>query len=285
MKSESHNLQPSKKICKKTCKNKNFSYNNNTHETAFRSEVCPATGDDLTCGFFWNKKIVNVYIDWFNHYHSLFKKINEKWSNRSNEYKRCDLRKLAQSYLSEDEKLNKVYFFTALSERDKPARERHETYIQALRKMWTDVILWKFNKVEKCFKNWKNILEEIQPEDNNIPALLRFTTYEEKETDVNIALKIFEDWIYDNYDKAIIVSWDSDIIPAIRRINELAKKWKIRNKEFSALLFPRSRWKMIVKACKNNRLTIDSKHIEACLFPNKINLWHWKFIRKPKSWK
>lgn len=119
-KSESHNLQPSKKICKKTCKNKNFSYNNNTHETAFRSEVCPATGDDLTCGFFWNKKIVNVYIDWFNHYHSLLKKINEKWSNRSNEYKRCDLRKLAQSYLSEDEKLNKVYFFTALSERDKP---------------------------------------------------------------------------------------------------------------------------------------------------------------------
>ena len=90
--------------------------------------------------------------------------------------------------------------------------------------MWTDVILWKFNKVEKCFKNWKNILEEIQPEDNNIPALLRFTTYEEKETDVNIALKIFEDWIYDNYDKAIIVSWDSDIIPAIRRINELVKK-------------------------------------------------------------
>jgi hypothetical protein len=45
------------------------------------------------------------------------------------------LRKLSQKYLKEDEKLNKVYYFTALSERDKPARERHETYIQALRKM------------------------------------------------------------------------------------------------------------------------------------------------------
>ena len=151
--------------------------------------------------------------------------------------------------------------------------------------MWTDVILWKFNKVVKTFKNWKNTLEEIQPEDNDIPILLTFTNYEEKETDVNIALKIFEDWIYDNYDKAIIISWDSDIIPAIRRIKYLAKKWKIKDKEFIVLLFPRSKWKMIVKACKNNRLNIDSKHIENSLFPDRIDIWHWKFIRKPKSWK
>ena len=274
----------SKKSSEKTCNNKKFSYNNSTHETAFRSEVCPATGDDLTCGFSLKKKIVNVYIDWFNHYHSLLKKINEQWSNWSNKYKRCDLRKLAQKYLKEDEKLNKVYYFTALSERDKPARERHETYIQALRKMWTDVILWKFNKVTKSFKNWKNTLKEIQPEDNDVPALLSFSTYEEKETDVNIALKIFEDWVFNNYDKAIIVSWDSDIIPAIRRIRELSKKWKIRNKEFVSLLFPWSKWKMIVKTC-GERLNITSKNIEDSLFPNKIDIWNWKYITKPKSWK
>ena len=78
MKSTSDLLCTSKKIIKKTCKNKNFSYNDNTHETAFHSEVCPATGDDLTCGFFWNKKRVNVYIDGFNHYHALINKINEE---------------------------------------------------------------------------------------------------------------------------------------------------------------------------------------------------------------
>lgn len=273
----------SKKSGVKACNNKNFSYNDNTHETAFRSEVCPATGDDLTCGFFWNKKRVNVYIDWFNHYHSLMKKINEQWSNWSNKYKWCDLRKLAQSYLKKDEKLNKVYYFTALSERDVLARERHETYIQALRKMWTDVILWKFNKVKKSFKSWKTVLEEIQPEDNDVPSLLTFTTYEEKETDVNIALKIFEDWVFDNYDKAIIVSWDSDIIPAIRRIRDLSKKWKIKNKEFISLLFPRSKWKMIVKTC-DSRMNISAKHIENCLLANKICIGDWKYLTKPKSW-
>lgn len=272
----------SKKVDGKTCNDNNFSYNQNTHETAFPSEVCPATGDELTCGFFKKEKRVNVYIDWFNHYHSLLKKIREKWSNWSNKYKWCNLRKLSENFLWDGEKLNKVYYFTALSERDESAKERHKIYIQALRKMGTDVILWKFNRVVKTFKNWKNSLEEIQPEDNDVPILLSFATYEEKETDVNIALKIFEDWVFNNYDKAIIVSWDSDIIPAIRRIRELSKKWKIENKEFVSLLFPRSKWKMIVKTC-DERMNINAKSIEESLLPNKIDIWNWKFISKPKS--
>lgn len=52
MKLKSNISWSSKKSSERTCKNKNFSYNDNTHETAFHSEVCPATGDDLTCGFF-----------------------------------------------------------------------------------------------------------------------------------------------------------------------------------------------------------------------------------------
>ena len=142
----------------------------------------------------------------------------------------------------------------------------------------------EINTLKLIWTNANNFLAHIFENITNIVEV-DLSTYEEKETDVNIALKIFEDWIYDNYDKAIIVSGDSDIIPAIRRINDLAKKWKINNKEFSVLLFPWSKWKMIVKACNNNRLNIDSKHIENSLFPNKIDIWDWKFIRKPKSWK
>ena len=41
-------------------------------------------------------------------------------------------------------------------------------------------------------------------------------------------LKIFEDWVFDNYDKAIIVSWDSDIIPAIRRVSDLSKSENLK---------------------------------------------------------
>jgi uncharacterized LabA/DUF88 family protein len=57
-----------------------------------------------------------------------------------------------------------------------------------------------------------------------IPQELIFTTFEEKETDVNLALKIFEDAFFDNYDRAIIISGDSDIIPVIATIRRLSKK-------------------------------------------------------------
>lgn len=79
-------------------------------------------------------KKVNVYVDGFNFYHALRHKINDPRSSRTAKYKRCDLRKLAQHFLKDDEQLNRVYFFTAYVERDNEARKRHETYNQALRK-------------------------------------------------------------------------------------------------------------------------------------------------------
>ena len=47
-----------------------------------------------------------------------------------------------------------------------------------------------------------------------------YDTHEEKRTDVNIAMGLFEDGMKDLYDKAIIISGDSDLIPPITKIQE-----------------------------------------------------------------
>lgn len=47
---------------------------------------------------------------------------------------------------------------------------------------------------------------------------------QEKYTDVNLALQVFEDAMYDRFDKAILVSADSDFIPAIERVRKLKKE-------------------------------------------------------------
>ena len=47
-----------------------------------------------------------------------------------------------------------------------------------------------------------------------------YLTHKEKRTDVNIALKLFCDAIDDLYDKALIISADSDLIPAIQAVNK-----------------------------------------------------------------
>jgi uncharacterized LabA/DUF88 family protein len=59
-----------------------------------------------------------------------------------------------------------------------------------------------------------------------------FETYEEKKTDVNIALNIVIDAYKDVYDKAIIITGDNDISPALIKVKEAFK-----NKEL-VVIFP-----------------------------------------------
>jgi len=49
---------------------------------------------------------------------------------------------------------------------------------------------------------------------------LKYQTYEEKRTDVNIAIKILEDAFLKKYDRAIIMSGDSDIVPSIESVKK-----------------------------------------------------------------
>ncbi|MCL2689747.1 MAG: NYN domain-containing protein, partial [Chitinispirillia bacterium] len=63
-------------------------------------------------------------------------------------------------------------------------------------------IYGEFRKVTKCCRDCNSI----------------YNTYEEKETDVNIAIKLYQQAYKNTYDVAIILSGDSDQIPAIRAI-------------------------------------------------------------------
>jgi uncharacterized LabA/DUF88 family protein len=44
---------------------------------------------------------------------------------------------------------------------------------------------------------------------------------EEKQTDVNIALKLFEPAVQDGYDKAMIISGDTDLLPAAKTVRSI----------------------------------------------------------------
>jgi len=89
----------------------------------------------------------------------------------------------------------------------------HQNYLKALESENIKVVLGKFKKVTKrcligCNGNTSNTFE----------------TFEEKETDVNIAIHLLEHGLTNKFDKAIIISGDSDLIPPIKRIRELFPK-------------------------------------------------------------
>jgi len=90
---------------------------------------------------------VACYIDGFNLYHAV-NALNDpllKWT---------DLGALARSYLGPNDTMVRTVFFTALNSWDKAKRQRHVNYIKALEATGVEVVLSRFDRVQKhCFQN------------------------------------------------------------------------------------------------------------------------------------
>lgn len=229
-------------------------------------------------------KKVNVYIDWFNVYHVLKNNIRHwvppwethmKWSN---------LKSLAESYLTDEEELWKVYFFTADSW-IKKTRAKGTIYQKALNNTGAIVIKWKYNKITKTFMNkmqvilfllWIEVDEDKK--EKYLPQKLVYKTYEEKRTDVNIAVKIVEDAFLGEYDRAIIMSWDSDIVPAIETV-----KRNFPDKIFSTLWLVGTKWQLIKSRCDTHDV-VWYKKWKSHLFPNTITTANWVELEIPDEW-
>ena len=147
-----------------------------------------------------NKQKVIAYIDGFNFYYGLKQ---HPWKK----YYWLDIVKLMESFLRPNQELIAVKYFSARPT-DVGKRKRQDAFFQANKENPKfKLILGKYLKKEiECFK-CHNIIQ----------------TYEEKESDVRFATQIVADAYQHNCDLAIIVSANSDMIPAV----ELAKEAKI----------------------------------------------------------
>ena len=133
-----------------------------------------------------------VYIDGYNLYHAIddLKDDSLKWLN---------LKVLAESMLREGEHLHQVIYFSAYATHYPGAYKRHRAYVAALKEEGVKIVLGQFKKkFPKC-----NVCQA------------RYATHEEKETDVNIAIHLIRDTLQDSFDRAIIVSADTDMLSAV----------------------------------------------------------------------
>lgn len=105
-----------------------------------------------------------------------------------------------------------------------------------------------------------------------------YNAYEEKQTDVQIAINLFKESINDSYDKAMIVTGDSDLIPAIETVKE-----KFPMKEIK-VLFPPLRVSISLKQVADSYAKIRPSHLIASQFPDEIDLGDDVKIVKPQEW-
>jgi hypothetical protein len=135
---------------------------------------------------------VIVYVDGFNLYHSIaeLKEPCLKWLN---------LWSLGLSLVGWNEQLVAVKYCSAFATWLPGPFARHRQYVRALECVGVQPIMGRFKqKAREC---------------NQCHA--RWTSHEEKETDVNIAIHLIKDVLTNQFDRAIVISADSDLVPAV----------------------------------------------------------------------
>jgi uncharacterized LabA/DUF88 family protein len=142
---------------------------------------------------------VIAFIDGFNLYHAL------KSMPLERKFLWLDIQKLASAFITENETLVKTLFFTTVVPWSLEKAAKHQRYTEALRSTGVEIVLGEFHRREqKC------------PLCNRL-----FQRYEEKQTDVHIAVQMLKHAQHDQFDKAMLVSGDSDLVPAVRLVREL----------------------------------------------------------------
>lgn len=140
-----------------------------------------------------------VYVDGFNLYHALDDLHDDslKWL--------C-LRRLSESILRDGEDLKQVKYFSAYATWMPDAFQRHRDYVAALQAEGVKFIEGKFKKKYLRCKVCR----------------AQYQTHEEKETDVNIGIHLVADTLQGSFDRAVVISADTDMACALKMARELS---------------------------------------------------------------
>lgn len=155
---------------------------------------------------------VTFYVDGFNFYYGIKSKkgVDKRWIDAY----WIDVVKFFQSFLSDQQELVKVVYFTA-SPLDPKKSSRQSAFLNANKAINKD----KFEIVRGQYITKPILCQYYQH------SILR---PEEKKTDVNISIRMIGDCVQDQTDIVVLVSADSDLLPPIEFIQQNYKEKKIR---------------------------------------------------------
>ena len=215
-----------------------------------------------------SQKVI-TYIDGFNLYYGLREKGWRKyyWLNLSD---------LSRNLLKPDQELAKVKYFTArISGGDKSMpdhirkmmgakQKRQALFLEALSTLddlsiYEGSYLAKLVKCNSCSNTW--------------------FSHEEKMTDVNIATELLIDAYDNNFDVALLISGDSDLVPPIK-----ALKLKYPEKRTVAA-FPPERASERLQKAVDAFFTISASKLRKSVFPEKVMKKDGFILTRPSEWK
>ena len=198
---------------------------------------------------------VIAYVDGHNVYHGLCAKKLRKllW---------LDIDALMRSLLKPTQTLEAVKYFTARVSRPLDKVRRQSIYIDAIASTGVEVIEGKYQNSEidckRCGRTW--------------------TDYEEKQTDVNIAVAMMTDAHLNRFDMALLVSGDSDLTPPTRRIPDLHPEKRI------VVASPPGRHSMELSLAAGASFTISPNKVRKAQFPDEVATSSGFILKRPETW-
>lgn len=200
---------------------------------------------------------VKAYVDGFNLYHGLKQKHGRR-------YLWLDVEALARHLLKPSQRLVAVDYFTARV-RDQNASERRQaTYLDALsaHAQLVTVVEGRFQEKTRHCRSCGN----------------QWPSYEEKETDVSIAVTLVEDGVAQLFDVALLISGDSDLCPAVRSLK------RVRPDRRVIAVFPPKRHSSELGRTADGVLRISDANIRRSQLPASVPSPAGISLRRPNYW-
>ncbi len=201
---------------------------------------------------------ISVYVDGYNLYHAID-------DSGRQDLKWLDLRALAELIVSnvKGASVGDVYYFSAFATWRPDAYKRHRDYVTALKTRNIKIILGNFKKKPRYCKSCN----------------AQWFAHEEKETDINIAIQLLEDSFDDRYDRALIISGDTDLASTIRKVRQ-----RFPSKHITLVLPPRRQNAAALLNASTDHVSLSLPMLARCQLPDQVST-EGTVIHKPSKYR
>jgi uncharacterized LabA/DUF88 family protein len=203
------------------------------------------------------KQRVSIYIDGFNFYFGLKAR---NWKK----YYWLDIVKFFEHFIKPHQQLVELTYFSA-KPLDAGKASRQDLFFSA-------------NKLNPKFR--LELGKYLAKTKTCRKCKAVHNTFEEKETDVKIAVKMISDVVNNVCDISILVSADSDLVPPI----DFIRNYKPSQKIF--VYFPPNRFSSNLNSLADSikKLQTNVNEFNNSILPNSVTLTNGYTISKPPSW-